>query len=341
MNELRFAILGSGYMGRTYAECITRHNSRCKLVAVSGGRRAPGLAADYGAVFEASYEALLDRPDIDAVLIATPHADHRDQVIQAAEHGKQVLVEKPMATSAADCTAMIEACRRAGVRLEVIQTLRFRGTLARAKQLIAAGKIGQVRMLRGQTLFTTYVVDSKPWAGLPIHGGAYLDMGVHTFDIMRFLTGSEARRVFSHITTFGDVPHAGLNAMNQVDLTNGAMAQHWMSYQMPAPSLPNSMHRYYVVGERGLLDIDGYGKLQLGSGDRWETVWEQPAIDYINKPLERARLEAFYMQTQAFVDDVLDGRESTVSGEDGRAAVALVEAAWKSSQTGQAVEMPV
>ena len=340
MNALRFAILGSGYMGRTYAECITRHNARCTLVAICGGRRAPGLAADYHVDFLEKYEDLLTRADVDAVLIATPHADHCGQAIQAAQHGKHVLVEKPMATNTADCTAMIDACDKAGVRLEVIQTLRFRGSLARAKKLIGEGKIGQVRMMRGQSLFTNYVVDSKPWAGLPVHGGAYLDMGVHTFDIIRFLTGAEARRVFSHITTFCDVPYAGLNAMSQVDLSSGAMAQHWISYQMPAPSLPFSMHRYYVVGESGLLDIDGYGKLQLGTGDRWQTVWEQPAIDYINRPMEPVRLEAFYTQTQAFVDDILDGRPSTVSGDDGRKAVALVEAALKSSQTGRAVELP-
>jgi predicted dehydrogenase len=339
MQEIRYAILGSGYMGRTYAECITRHNHRCRLVAISGGRRAPGLAADYHVDVVETYEDLLNRSDVDAVLIATPHADHCEQVIQAAQHGKHVLVEKPMATSSADCTAMIESCKQAGVRLEVIQTLRFRGSLARARKLINEGKIGQVRMMQGRSLFTNYVVDSKPWAGMPIHGGAYLDMGVHTFDIIRFLTGAEARRVFSHITTFGDVPYAGLNAMSQVDLSSGAMAQHWISYQMPTPSLPNSMHRFYVVGESGLLDIDGYGKLQLGNGDRWETVWEQSPIDYINKPMEPVRLEAFFTQTQAFVDDILDGRPSTVSGEDGRMAVVLVEAALKSSQTGQAVAL--
>ncbi len=341
MDELRIAILGSGYMGRTYAECITRYNTRGKLVAIAGGRRAPALAADYRVAYEPTYESLLGRPDVDAVLVATPHADHRDHVIRAAEHGKHVLVEKPMATSVADCTAMIEACRQAGVCLEVIQTLRFRGSLVRAKRLITAGRLGQVRMLRGQSLFTNYIVGDKPWTGQPEHGGAFLDMGVHNFDVMRFLSGAEAKCVFSHVTTFGEVPYPGLNAMTQIVFANGVVAQQWMSYQMPAPNLPNSMHRYLVMGEKGLLDIDGYGQLLLGAGERWETVWEQPPIDFINRPLEPSRLEAFYMQTQAFIDDILDGRPPTVSGEDGRAAVEMVEAARRSTQTGQAVELPL
>ena len=83
--------------------------------------------------------------------------------------------------------------------------------------------------------------------------------------------------------------------------------------------------------------MDGYGKLYLSRGDQRELIWEQPAIDFVNRPLEPARLEAFYTQTQAFIDDVLDDRPATVSGADGRAAVAIVEAAWASARTGQAV----
>jgi UDP-N-acetyl-2-amino-2-deoxyglucuronate dehydrogenase len=239
MAELRLAILGSGYMGRTHAECITKHVSRASLVAVAGGRRAAALGADYGVAVEASYEALLARRDVDAVLIATPHADHCAQVLSAAAAGKHVLVEKPMATSVADCTKMIEACERAGVRLEVIQTQRFRGAISRTRQLVADGAIGAVRMFEGRSLFTDYVVDQSPWAGEAEQGGAFLDTGVHFFDLMRFVLGAEAESIFATVTTFGDAPYPGLNAMSQLRFAGGIVAQHWMSHQMPAPSLPN------------------------------------------------------------------------------------------------------
>ena len=339
MAELRLAILGSGYMGRTHAECITKHVTRARLVAVAGGRRAPALAADYGAAFEGSYESLLTRSDVDAVLIATPHADHCAQVLAAAAAGKHVLVEKPMATSVADCTRMIEACERAGVRLQVIQTQRFRGAISRTRQLVADGAIGTVRMFEGRSLFTDYVVDQSPWAGEAEQGGAFLDTGVHFFDIMRFVLGVEAESIFATVKTFGDVPYRGLNAMSQVQFAGGVVAQHWMSYQMPSPSLSNSQHRYIVVGETGAIDVDAYGKVQVARDGEWRTVWEQPPIDYINRPLDPVRLEAFFSQTQAFVDDVLDGRPDTVSGADGRAAVALVLAAVESSCTGLPVKL--
>jgi predicted dehydrogenase len=335
------AILGSGYMGRSYAECITKFNTRARLAAVSGGTRAPGLASDYGLDYAPTYAELLARPDVDAVLIATPHADHRDQVIQAAEHGKHVLVEKPMATTLADCDAMLEACRRAGVRLEVIQTLRFRGTPARAKQLIDEGRIGAVRMIRGQSLVRDYAIAAGAWPALPEHGGAFLDMGVHNFDIMRFWSGSEARRIFAHITTYGDSGYPWLSAMVQIVFANGVVAQQWTSHETPAQSLTDSQHRYVVVGATGALEIDGYGKLLLSTPDRTEVIWEQPTFDFVNRPLDPIRLEAFYTQTQAFVDDVLDGRAPAVSGAEGRAAVEIVEAAQRSSQSGQAIELPL
>lgn len=339
MAELCIAILGSGYMGRTHAECIVKHVTRARLVAVAGGRRAPALAADYGVDHETSYESLLARNDVDAVLIATPHSDHCSQVLAAAAAGKHVLVEKPMATSVADCTRMINACERAGVRLEVIQTQRFRGANWRARQLVAEGAIGRVRMFDGRSLFTDYVVDQSPWAGEPEQGGAFLDTGVHFYDLMRFVVGAEAESMFATAETFGDLPYPRLNVMSQTRLTGGIMAQHWMSYQMPSANLPNSSHRYVVVGEAGIIDFDAYGKVQLGKDGEWRTVWEQPPIDFINRPLDPVRLEAFFSQTQAFIDDVLDGRPDTVSGAEGRAAVALVMAAVESSRTGLPVKL--
>lgn len=339
MTELRIAILGSGYMGRTHAHCITNHVTRATLVAIAGGTRAEKLATDYGVDFEPSYDALLARSDIDAVLIATPHADHCAQVVAAARAGKHVLVEKPMATSVADCSVMIAACEKANVRLEVIQTQRFRGALWRTRKLIADGAIGRVRMFEGRSLFTDYVVGSSPWAGEGIHGGAFLDTGVHFFDLMRFLLADEPASIFSTIRTFGEVPYAGLNAMTQLTFSGGAIVQHWMSYQVPSPSLPNSEHRYIIVGDAGMIDVDAYGKVQLAKDDKWTTVWEQPPIDYVNRPLDPVRLEAFFTQTQAFVDDVLDNRPATVSGAEGRAAVALVEAAWASSRSGLPIKL--
>jgi predicted dehydrogenase len=96
------------------------------------------------------------------------------------------------------------------------------------------------------------------------------------------------------------------------------------------------------VGEKGMLDIDGYGKLSAAQdGKDWELVWEQPTIDYVNRPLAPERLEAFYTQVQDFIDSVRLGRPPAVTGEDGRGAIELIDACRRSSATGQAVSLPI
>jgi predicted dehydrogenase len=206
--------------------------------------------------------------------------------------------------------------------------------------LIREGRLGKVRMVRGTSLFTDYETE-KQWAMSPENGGALLDMGVHNFDIIRNLVGSEPKKVFSTVKSFSNYPLSDLSAMTQILFDNGAIGQQWTSFELPQPSLPDSLHRYVVVGEKAILDVDGYGKLQLGTGEKWETVWVQPPIDYVNKPLDPVRLEAFYTQTQAFADDVLDKRKPLVSGEEGRVAIEMVEAARISSSSGNAVDLPL
>src|SRR5690242_4826633 len=115
-------------MGRTYAECVARYNKGARLVAVTGGSRAPGLAADYGIDVESDVEHLVQRSDVSAVIITSPQSAHAEQTEMAARHGKHILTEKPMATSTADCRRMIEVCRANKVELSVIKPWRYRGS---------------------------------------------------------------------------------------------------------------------------------------------------------------------------------------------------------------------
>src|SRR5262249_34469644 len=136
MQTVRIGMIGSGFMGLTYSEAISRHLQGAKLVGVAGGSRAPQLATEYGVSAEKSVAALLARKDVDAVVIATPDQYHREQTVHAAAAGKHVLVEKPMAPTVADCDAMSAACEKAGVNLAVVKTERYRKITQHAKQYI-------------------------------------------------------------------------------------------------------------------------------------------------------------------------------------------------------------
>jgi UDP-N-acetyl-2-amino-2-deoxyglucuronate dehydrogenase len=345
METVRIGIVGSGYMGRTYAEALANHTTGARPVAVAIGRRAPALAAEYGLDAEPSVEALVARPDVDAVILATPEQIRLEQVRAAAAAGKHVLSEKPFAPSVAQADAMIAACREAGVSLMVCQTLRYRGTMARAKQLVDEGAIGRVLQIRTYAMHSRElfqgVVAEKPWIGEETGGGHFYDQAVHNFDYMRWLTGSEATEVYAYLATQSDLPFPAMSAMAQLRYASGAMAQLNICFELPNADFPEHGTRFMVVGERGLLEMDQYSNVRLGKDRRWEVIWEQPPFDFRNDPNSPVRMAAHAAMVQEFIDSLREGRPPAVSGEDGRAAVELCEACVRSARSGQPVRLPL
>src|SRR5262249_42086970 len=129
MESIGIGMVGSGFMGLTYAEAIARHVRGARLVAVAGGGRAVLLAEPYGVPAGPAgprVEALLGRDNVRAVVLAPPDQDRLALTRLAAAAGKHVLAEKPMAPTVAGCDAMIAACAAAGVNLAVVKTERFR-----------------------------------------------------------------------------------------------------------------------------------------------------------------------------------------------------------------------
>jgi predicted dehydrogenase len=161
-------------------------------VAVSGGSRAPGLAREFGADYEADVEAMVRRSDLDAVILASIHSLHMPHTVFAAAQGKHVFVEKPMAPNVAACNAMIEACASAGVLLAVNKVLRFREAAGTAGRLIRDGVIGDVKMALAHYVHAGSIVAEKTWLEEPGEGSAFLDWGSHCADLLRWSLGCEA-----------------------------------------------------------------------------------------------------------------------------------------------------
>lgn len=342
---VRIGMIGSGFMAHTYSEVLTKHTHDGQLVAIAGGRRAPGLAEKYGVAVEPSVEALCARPDVDAVIITSPEQVRVEQTRLAAQAGKHVLSEKPMATTVAECDAMIHLCDQAGVTLMIIQSQRYRGVHVQAKQLIAEGKIGQVQQMRIWSVFPTQwtvpVVNDRPWYNDP-NAGIFMSQCVHNFDMMRWLIGSNAKRVFAFAKSFQAHEHGlpNLTASALVEFENGAIGNLWASMELPGIVFPHSQFRSQLVGSQGLLDLEGYNYVDLGTAEGWRRVWEQPPFDPYN-PLDPVRLVSFTNQIQAFIDCIVEKRPPDVPGSDGRAAVELCQAVLISARTGQPVELPL
>jgi predicted dehydrogenase len=333
-------MLGSGFMAHTYAECLARHVTGAELRAIACGTRAPALAQEYGVALVPDERALLARPDIEMVIIATPHSTHRPLTIAAAAAGRHVYLEKPMGLTVAECDAMIAACRNADVKLTVNTVTRFRQSPSTAKRLLDTGAIGQLRMVRITSSVVGYVAaDTHGWALDPGEGGGWLDMGVHLFDALRWFTGSDAAVVFARVEDFGglDLRRSG---MAELVMRNGVMAQLWISHEMPRPGI-GSQSQWLLVGSTGIIESDSYGKVRVTREGAWEPVFEMPWFDLNADVYSPIRLKGFAAQVQDLVDAVAEDREPIVTGEDGRAAVELVEATARSSATGEAVRLPL
>jgi predicted dehydrogenase len=337
MTRVRIGVIGAGFMGRTNAETVTRYLERATLVAIAGGTRSAALAQEYGVSHEPSVDALVARDDIDAVLISTPPADHADQAVAAARHGKHVLLDKPMATTTADCDRIMQAARAAQVRLMIMFGQRFRICNLTAHRLIREGGIGEVRMIAERILASGGFGSLPPWQGQPRNGGLFLGHAVHNIDRIRWLTGAEITSVSAQ--THRD-PATGneVSTMALLSLSTGAMATIWSSWDVAAPAFPGSASGAWIAGRTGNLDLDAYGQLRLGTNGTWTVVAEQAPIDWKGDGmLSRVRMQAYRMQHQEFVDSILEGREPSVTGEDGRAAVAVAEAADESARLGQTI----
>jgi predicted dehydrogenase len=345
MAPIGIGMVGSGFMGLTYSEAITRHVTGAKLVAVAGGTRAAKLAADYGVAAEPSVAALLTRSDVHAVVLATPDQVHKDLAVQAAAAGKHVLVEKPMAPTVADCDTILDACRKAGVNLGVVQTERFRKVTRKAKQLIDEGAIGPIWMVRTLSSFpittTREIMPSANYMRDARSGGLFMGIASHNTDFLRWLTGANAKKVFAQAHTYSDLGVPAQSVMAQIAFDNGVMGHLWISSEFPTPGWPGSEVRFQVVGRDGMLDLENFEFLELGKGTKWERVYTPERFDYLKEPKSPIRLEPHRGVIQEFVDSIHEKRPPRVGGAEGRAAVEICEACLISARTGQAVQLPL
>jgi UDP-N-acetyl-2-amino-2-deoxyglucuronate dehydrogenase len=339
MKRIRVGIVGAGFMGRTNAETASRYLQNAELVAVAGGTRAPALAAEYQVRCEPSVESLLKAGDIDAVLISTPHSEHCSQAVMAASNGKHVLLDKPMAASVEECDRILEAAQKAGVILMMMHAQRFRICNQEARQLICEDAIGKVGMIEELILASGGLQSLPPWQSQPKNVGTFLGHAVHNIDRIRWFTGSEIVSVAAQVQHDSRSGNE-VSTMAVFGLNSGCMATLWESWDIPAPGFPQTASSARIVGEKGILELDAYGQLRLGRDGTWTVVAEQTPIDWRGEGmLSPVRMKAYQAQHQEFIDSVLEDRQPSVNGEDGRATVAVAEAVYQSARESKTIRL--
>src|SRR5215470_16976053 len=202
--EVGVGLVGCGFIGQVHAEAFSLSAlASVRAVASRSPDRAAEFAARWGIpAWHTDYRELARRPDVDLVSVAAPNSLHRDIVVAAAEAGKHVVCEKPLARTLREADEMIAACRRAGVKLMYAEEICFAPKYVRAKELADEGALGEVYLVRQSE---QHYGPHSDWFWDPAlaGGGVLMDMGCHGIEFARWVHGKpQARSVSAEVGTF-------------------------------------------------------------------------------------------------------------------------------------------
>jgi predicted dehydrogenase len=191
---LRFALIGCGDIGQLRASALSLSGSS-RLVAVNDldTTRAEKVAYNHGGVVERNWRTLLDRDDVDTVIVSTPPSLHAEMCIEALNRGKHVLCEKPLARTVDECRRIVEAAEQSGRFLATGFNYRFYPSIQKARSLLDGRVIGELDHIRSYAGYSA-TAHNHPWLhdAEVMGGGALRDNGIHLIDLTRYFLGEVA-----------------------------------------------------------------------------------------------------------------------------------------------------
>lgn len=329
MRKVGIAVVGLGRIGRLHAEILRFKVEGAELVAVGDVLEeiAKSVASRLGVKYYLSYDELLKDDAIEAVAIATPTFLHKDMIIKAAEAGKHIFVEKPLTVTSEEAKEVIQAVRKAGVKLQVGYNRRFDYAFRKAKKAIEEGKLGKL------IAFLSVARDpgAPPgWAADPKKsGGIFLDMLSHDFDMARWLMNAEVTEVY---VVGGNYIHEEIKEKGDLDVvtinfkfSNGAQGMIHGTRKFPY----GYELRTEVFGTEGVVYI-GDNK------DNMYSIGVKEGLIYHGAPwFERRFYDAYVEELKHFIDVIVNDKEPLVTGVDGLRATQIAEACWKSFKEGK------
>lgn len=317
---IKTAVIGVGSMGINHAR-VNRDISYVRLVGVADldKTRVEAVAERYNTRPYVDYRQLLDEQKPDVVTIAVPTSCHLDIALEVIRRGIHLLVEKPIACSVEEARIMINAARKADVRLMVAHIERFNPAVIALKEHLCEGELGHV-----------FQVDARRQGPLPERindVGVVVDLAVHDLDIMRYVTQADVIRIYAE-TEHGIHSQKEDLLSGVVRLSNGTVGTlliNWIT--------PTKIREFYATGESGMFKVDYltqdlfFYENSKANGEEWETmrilrgVSEGKMVRYHIEKREPLRAEQ-----EAFLATVRGEAPVPVTGEDGLRALELAQA---------------
>jgi len=338
VKRVRVCVVGAGRAGRVHAINIASRIPLAELVTVvdQAVDAAKSLAEELGVSYYASLSEALRREDLDCVFITTPTFTHRDLTVEAAEAGKHVFCEKPMALNLREADEMISAARRNGVKLQIGFMRRFDPEFRRARQLIEEGVIGRPVLVksvgRGPGLPPRWALDPKTGLGM------VAEVNSHDFDSLRWLMNDEFKSIYAEADALlrPDVAEEFPGFHDVVAVIARFQRRGLGIIDGGCPVGYGYDARVEVLGTEGLItigEVRGTSMLICHADKRITTEPFQSWRDRFR--------EAYIAEAESFVRSIVEDREPEVGGEDGRKALEAALAAIKSIRERRPIDLPL
>ncbi len=344
MDQIGVGIIGSQFVAELHAESFARvPNARVVAVASPTPDHAESFAAKHSIPKSfTDYRPMLELPEVDVVTLALPNYLHCQAAVDAAAAGKHVICEKPLCITLDEADRMIHACARAGVKLMYAEELCFTPKYARAKELIDAGAVGELYLIKQAEKHNG---PHAPWfwdverSG----GGVTLDMGCHAFEFFRWVLGKpEATAVTAQMGTYvhHDRTRGDDDAVIIVefgDRVRGIAEESWAK----VGGMDDKTEFY---GSKGVIfaDLLRGNALHTYSEVGYDYAVEKAAMTtgWTFTTFEEMWNYGFPQEMQHFTDCIANDTQPLETGEDGRKVLEIIFAAYESAGTGRRVELP-
>ncbi len=341
---VRVGIIGSQFISTIHADAL-RQCSGAELFAAASTNEShiKAFAEQFGIPHHLTdYRLMLEMDEIDMVVVGVPNDLHCQVALDAAQAGMHVVMEKPLCLNLAEADRMIEACRRAGVKLMYAEELCFAPKYVRLKQLLDSGALGKPLLLK-QSEKHDGPHASHFWDVNRAGGGVTMDMGCHAIEFFRWMLGRpKIKSVYAHMGTYlhTDKTEGDDNSILIFEFENGATAVAEESWTKPGGMDDRAeVHGSQGVAYANLLQGNSiltyssigydYAVEKAGSTTGWSFTIYEEAWNY-----------GFPQEMAHFVDCVRRDLQPEVTGEDGRAVLEAIFAAYESAGTGRRVELP-
>lgn len=339
LKPVRFGLIGCGRVAHYHARALAKMEG-AELVSVCDivPERADEFSRVYGGDAAYDHRRVLDRSDVDAVCIATPSGEHPTIGIDAARAGKHVVVEKPIGLTLTEIDALIGACDDAGVKLCTVHQNRFNPPIRKLRRALEEGRFGKlshatvaVRWNRDQNYY-----EQAKWRGTWLEdGGALMNQSIHGIDLLRWMMGEPDSLGAFTATQFKaiETEDVGVAAIRFRSGALGIIEASTNVYPL------NWEETLSIFGEHGSASLGG---VAVNRTERWEFADGANGQDLMDEPDPASVYGSGHGPLlEAMINAIRTDGAVPVTGQDGRAAVELVLAVYRSQETGRMIRFPL